>query len=129
MRLKFFITGTNSHSGRIPMVVSSGLKRSQRVSKRRETLGAEHARASHAVSPRHETLAAERRNHVGGGCGLHLQTPARPGMPSIFPENPSARWGVTPERCRCLNLGVATWACKLKAGMGKRLASRFPIQL
>ena len=42
------------------MAVSSGLKRSQRVSKCHETLGAEHARASHAVSQRHETLGAER---------------------------------------------------------------------
>ena len=120
MGLKFFISGANSHSGRIPMVVSSGLKRSQRVSKRRETLGAEHTRASHAVSPRHETLAAERRNHVGGGCGLHLQTPARPGMPSIFPENPSARWGVTPERCRCLDLRVAIWAQQIASSSGKK---------
>ena len=60
MGLKFFISGTNSHTGCIPMAVSSGLKRSQRVSKCHETLGAEHARASHAVSQRHETLGAER---------------------------------------------------------------------
>ena len=33
MGLKLFISGANSHTGRIPMVVSSGLKRSQRVSK------------------------------------------------------------------------------------------------
>ena len=60
MGLKFFISGTNSHPGRIPMAVSSGLKRSQRVSKCHETLGAEHTPASRTVSQRHETLGAER---------------------------------------------------------------------
>ena len=42
------------------MAVSSGLKRSQRVSKCVETLGAEHIRESQAVSRCHETLGAER---------------------------------------------------------------------
>ena len=60
MGLKLFISGTNSHTGRIPMAVSSGLKRSQRVSKCHQALGAEHTRASHTVSQRHETLGAER---------------------------------------------------------------------
>ena len=60
MGLKFFTNGTNSHTGRIPMAVSSGLKRSQRVSKCHETFGAEHTRASHTVSQRRETLGAER---------------------------------------------------------------------
>ena len=60
MGLKFFISGTNSQTGRIPMAVSGGLKQSQRVSKCHETLGAEHTRASHTVSRRHETLGAER---------------------------------------------------------------------
>ena len=42
------------------MAVSSGLKRSQRVSKCVETLGAEHIRESQAVSRCHETLGDER---------------------------------------------------------------------
>ena len=42
------------------MAVSSGLKRSQRVSKCVETLGAEHTRESQAVSRCHETLGADR---------------------------------------------------------------------
>ena len=42
------------------MAVSSGLNRSQRVSKCVETLGAEHIRESQAVSRCHETLGAER---------------------------------------------------------------------
>ena len=60
MGLKLFISGANSHTGRIPMVVSSGLKRSQRVSKCNQAFGAEHTRASHTVSQRHETLGADR---------------------------------------------------------------------
>ena len=42
------------------MAVSSGLKRSQRVSKYHETLGAEHICASHMVSQCRESLGAER---------------------------------------------------------------------
>ena len=74
MGLKFFIRGINSHTGRIPMAVSSGLKRSQRVSKCNETLGAEHTRASHTVSQRHETLGAERIRvlHAISGCSETL---------------------------------------------------------
>ena len=60
MGLKIFINCINLHTGRLPMAVSSGLKRSQRVSKCHETLGAEHIRASHMVSQCHETLGAER---------------------------------------------------------------------
>ena len=60
MGFNIFMNGMNLHTGRLPMAVSSGLKRPQRVSKCHETLGAEHARASHAVSQRHETLGAER---------------------------------------------------------------------
>ena len=60
MSLKFFISGTISQTGRIPMAVSSGLKRSQRVSKCHGTLGAEHTRASHTVSQRREPPGAER---------------------------------------------------------------------
>ena len=60
MGFKFFISGTNSQTGRVPMAVSGGLKQSQRVSKCHETLGAEHTRASHTVSQRRETLGAER---------------------------------------------------------------------
>ena len=60
MGLKIFIHGINLHTGWLPMAVSSGLKRSQRVSKCHETLGAEHIRASHMVSQCHETLGAER---------------------------------------------------------------------
>ena len=60
MGLKLFISGANSHTGRIPMVVSSGLKRSQRASKCHQALGAEHTRASHTVSQRHETLGTDR---------------------------------------------------------------------
>ena len=74
MGLKFFTNGTNSHTGRIPMAVSSGLKRSQRVSKCHETLGAEHTRASHAVSQRRETLGAERTRvlHAVSECSQPL---------------------------------------------------------
>ena len=60
MGLKIFISAMNLHTRRLPMAVSSGLKRSQRVSKCHETLGAEHIRASHLVSQCHETLGAER---------------------------------------------------------------------
>ena len=60
MGLKIFIRAMNLHTRRLPMAVSSGLKRSQRVSKCHETLGAEHIRASHLVSQCHETLGAER---------------------------------------------------------------------
>ena len=60
MGLKIFINGISLHTGRLPMAVSSGLTRSQKVSKCNETLGAEHIRASHMVSQCHETLGAER---------------------------------------------------------------------
>ena len=59
MGLKIFKNDINSHTGRSPWRSQSGLKRSQRVSKRHETLGAEHIRASHMVSQCHETLGAE----------------------------------------------------------------------
>ena len=60
MGLKIFVDDTNSHTRRVPMSVSSGLKRSHRASKCHEALGAEHIRASHMVSQCHETLGAER---------------------------------------------------------------------
>ena len=60
MGLKIFINGINLHTGQLPMAVSSGLKRSQRVSKCNETHGAENIRASHLVSKCLETLGAER---------------------------------------------------------------------
>ena len=69
MGLKIFINGINLHTGRLPMAVSSGLKRSQRVSKCHETLGAEHIRASRTVSQCHGTLGAE---HIGA---LHTVSP------------------------------------------------------
>ena len=47
------------HTGWLPVAVSSGLKRSQRVSKCYETHGAENIRASRPVSHCHETLGAE----------------------------------------------------------------------
>ena len=59
MGLKIFINGINLHTGRLPMAVSSGLKRSQRVSKCHETLGADRIRALHEVSMCCETLGAE----------------------------------------------------------------------
>ena len=59
MGLKFFISGTNSHTGCIPMAVSSGLKRSQRVSKCHDTPGAAHIRASHMASLCYDALGAE----------------------------------------------------------------------
>ena len=70
MGLKIFINGINLHTGRLPMAVSSGLKRSQRVSKCHETLGAEHIRASHMVSKCNETLGAEhiRASHRVSKC-------------------------------------------------------------
>ena len=58
MGLKIFINGMNLHTRRLPMAVSSGLKRSQRVSKCYETHGAENIRASHMVPQRSETLGA-----------------------------------------------------------------------
>ena len=59
MGLKIFIDGLNLHTGRLPMAVSSGLKRSHRASQCNETLGAERIRASHLVSKGHETPDAE----------------------------------------------------------------------
>ena len=60
MGLNIFVNGTSLHAWRVPKAVSSGLKRSQRVSKCHHTLGAEHMRASQRVSQCHETLGAER---------------------------------------------------------------------
>ena len=60
MGLKICINGTNVHTGGSPWRSQSGLKRSPRVSKCHETLGAEHIRASHMVSQCHEILGAER---------------------------------------------------------------------
>ena len=70
MGLKIFIHGINLHTGWLPMAVSSGLKRSQRVSKCHETLGAEHIRASRTVSQCHGTLGAEhiRALHTVSKC-------------------------------------------------------------
>ena len=76
MGLKIFITGINLHTGRLPMAVSSGLKRSQRVSKCHETLGAEHMLASDKGSKRHDILSAEhiRASHMVSQCHETLGT-------------------------------------------------------
>ena len=60
MGLKICINGRNVHTGGSPWRSQSGLKRSPRVSKCHETLGAEHIRASDMVSQCHEILGAER---------------------------------------------------------------------
>ena len=66
MGLNVFVNGTNSHTRRVPMSVSSGLKRSHRVSQCHETLGAEHIRAPHKVSQCREALGAEHRPPILG---------------------------------------------------------------
>ena len=58
MGLKIFMNSMKVHTGWLPVAVSSGLKRSQRVSKCYETHGAENIRASHMVPQRNETLGA-----------------------------------------------------------------------
>ena len=101
MGLNIFVNGTNSHTRRVPMSVSSGLKRSHRVSKCHETLGAKHIRASHMVSQCHETFGAERiralhkvskcRGALGAharatfGHFRHLQYPLPPSSSHTFP--------------------------------------------